>query len=242
MAIGFPIAWLAARTTLPGRRFVLPAHVAGAAAAVLAARPGLGADRSAGRRDVPDRAGLAVGHPPDHGAVRRGAAARPALCPVQLPGHHRRHGGPRAGVRGRRPGARRKPGPGHAADHPDPGPGHLVRAGHRLRRVDQRLRRGRHAGLQLELPSRHLPAVRGDRELPAQLPAGRGHGLAPRRGGGDPAGAAGQGAARPVVRDPVRPDPAGRPPPAQPARRRSRLRRSWRCSSWWPSACRASVR
>ena len=69
----------------------------------------LGADRPAGRRDVPARAGLAVGHPPDHGPVRRGAAARPALRPVQLPGHHRRPGRPRAGVRGRRPGARREP-------------------------------------------------------------------------------------------------------------------------------------
>ena len=40
--IGFPIAWLAARTTMPGRRFVSGRHVAGPAAA----RPGC--PRSAG--------------------------------------------------------------------------------------------------------------------------------------------------------------------------------------------------
>ena len=69
----------------------------------------------------------------------------------------------------------------------DPGPGHLVGARDRLRRVDQRLRRGGHARLQLELHPGHLPAVRGDRQLPAQLPAGRGDGLAAGRAGGDPA-------------------------------------------------------
>ena len=62
--IGFPIAWLAARTTLPGRRLVARRHVAGAAAAVLAARARLGAAGPAGRGDVPGRARLALGHPP----------------------------------------------------------------------------------------------------------------------------------------------------------------------------------
>ena len=42
MAIGFPIAWLAARTTLPGRWLVAPAHVAGAAAVVAARVAGSG--------------------------------------------------------------------------------------------------------------------------------------------------------------------------------------------------------
>ena len=65
-------------------------HVAGAAAAVLAAGARLGAAGPAGRRDVPARARLAVGHPRDHGPVRRGAAARPALRPVHLPGDHGR--------------------------------------------------------------------------------------------------------------------------------------------------------
>ena len=49
-------------------------------------------------------------------------------------------------------------------------PGDLVRAGHRLRRVGERLRRGGDARLQLQLPARYLPALRGHQQLPAELP------------------------------------------------------------------------
>ncbi len=61
---------------------------------------------------------------------------------------------------------------------PDAGAGHLVGAGDRLRRVDQRLRRRRDACVQLELLAGDLPALRGDQQLPAELPdrCGDGHG------------------------------------------------------------------
>ena len=136
--------------------------------------------------------------------------------PFTLPGDHRRAGRARPGVRGRRAGPRREPRAGDAAHRADPRPGHLVGAGDRLRRVGQRLRRGRDARLQLELLARHLSAVRGHRQLPAELPGRRGDGLAAGRGRGHPARPAGPGAARPSLRGAVRAHPAGRPPPAQP--------------------------
>ena len=97
-----------------------------------------------------------------------------------------------------------------AADRADPRAGDHVGAGDRLRRVDLRLRRGRHAGLQLELLARHLRALRGDQQLPAVVPAG-----APAMAWllvaavAIPLRPAGAGAARPVVRDLVRADAAG---------------------------------
>ena len=64
-----------------------------------------------------------------------------------------------------------------------------------------------------------------DRQLPAELPARLGHGHAAGRGHGHPAGPAGPGAARPVLPDAVRADPPGDPAPAEPPGQRSRRRR-----------------
>jgi hypothetical protein len=85
VALGFPNRLAGGAHHLAGPPAGVRRHVAGAAAAVVAAGARLGADRATGRSDVPARAGLAVGHARDHGAVRRPAAARAALRPVQLP-------------------------------------------------------------------------------------------------------------------------------------------------------------
>ena len=78
--------------------------------------------------------------------------------------------------------------------------------------------------------------------FPPSVPAGGGHGLAARRGGRDPAGASGPGAARPVVRGAVRPDPARPSAVSCGAGPRPRPPRGWGCSSRWRWACRASAR
>ena len=126
LAIGFPVAWLAgadhaARAAGWCRGgmwlvLLLPSWL-----------PALGWERLVQPDGVMYRVGLDwpwVTHA-DHGPVRRGAAARAALRAVLLPGHHRRAGRARPGVRGRRPGARRGPGRHAAADRADPRPGHL---------------------------------------------------------------------------------------------------------------------
>ena len=81
-----------------------------------------------------------------------------------------------------------------------------------------------------QLPARHLPALRGHQQLPAQLPRGRGDRLAARRLRGAAARAAGPGAARPVVRGAVRADPAGHRGASSPARARWRRSPGRGCS------------
>src|SRR6202050_985292 len=210
----------AARAPVRGRR-----DAAGAAAAVVAARAGVAAAGAAGRRHVPAWPRPARCHARDHGAVRRRPAARPALGAVLVPRRHRRPGRTGAGVRGRGSGARRQPDRGAAADPADARPRALVRAGDRVRGVDQRLRGGGHARVQLQLLPRHVPAVSGHRQLPAELPGRLGHGLPAGRRRGHPARAAGQGAARAFLPDAVRADQAGRAAPAVAAGRGVRGRR-----------------
>ena len=124
---------------------------------------------------------LPVRHPRDPRPVRRRAAARAALRPVRVPRDHRGARRARPGVRGRRPRPRRRPLAGDPARHADPRAGDLVGARDRLRRVGERLRRRRDARLQVELHARDLPALRGDQQLPAELPDRGGDGLAARR-------------------------------------------------------------
>src|SRR6516225_6968553 len=96
------------------------------------------------------------------------------------------------------PGARREPGPGLAAWSSR---SWLRPSGPRWRSVSRS--RSVTSGWPPRWPALRtsrwpLPAVRRDRELPSRpTPPRRGHGLAAGRRGGDPAGAASQGAARP---------------------------------------------
>ena len=177
LAIGFPIAWLAGRTTLPGRRFV-----AGGMWLVLLLPswlPALGWERLVQPDGVMYRVGLNwpwVTHAimgPFGVVLLLGLRSVPftfLAITAALAGL-----GP--GVRGRGPGARRGPGRHAAADLADAGPGDLVGAGHRVRRVDQRLRGRGHAGLQLELqrwpPTSCYAAIDN---FPPSFPARLGHG------------------------------------------------------------------
>ena len=80
--------------------------------------------------------------------------------------------------------------------------------------------------------ARHLRAVRGDRQLPAVVPARGGDVVAAGGRGRDPAGAAGAGAAGAVVRDLVRADQAGGAAAAVASGGLPGGVRFWGCSSW----------
>ena len=169
---------------MPGRRLVsggmwlalllpswLPAHRLGAAGA-------------AGRRHVPARARLAVGHPPDHGAVRRRAAARAALRAVLLPGDH----APRLAGSGR---SSRTP-PGCTARRrwqamrlivPILAPAIMSALAIGFAESISDFGVAATLAYNSNFTLAHLRALRGDRQLPAVVPARRGDVLAARRGG-----------------------------------------------------------
>ena len=130
--------------------------------------------------------------------------------PFTLPGHHRRPGGPGAGVRGRRPGARRDA-RGQALRLIIPILAPAIWSALAIGFAESISDFGVAATLaynsNFPLATYQLYAAIGN--FPPSFPLAAGDGLAAGRGGGGPAGAAGAGAARPVLRDPVRPDPAG---------------------------------
>ncbi len=215
LAVGFPIAWLAARTSLPGRRLV-----AGGMWLVLLLPswlPALGWQRLVQPDGVLYRVG--IGAPfithlimgPFGVVLLLGLRSVPFTFLAVTAGL--------AGLGQEFEDAARVHGAcaGRAeADPADPRARHLVRAGHQLRRVGERLRRGRDTRLQFQFPARHLPAVRRHQQLPAQLPGRRGDGMAAGGGRGAPAGPAGAGAARPIVRGAVRAQQAGHAAAARP--------------------------
>ncbi len=241
VAIGGPIAWAVARTRLPGRR-----AVAGSMWLILLMPswiPALGWVRLFQAHGVLDRIGvgssfetnLVLG--PFGVVLLLGLRSVPfaflavsaALAGLgqEFEDAARVHGATRLQTR-------------QGADA-DPRAGDLVGARDRLRGVGQRLRDRGDARLQLPLLARHLPALRGDQQLPAQLPGGRGDGLAARRLRGAAARPPGARAARPLLRRPLRPDAPGAPPRPVPRRQAPLRRRRGRLLRRRPARARSSA-
>ena len=199
LAIGFPIAWLANRTTLPGRRFV-----AGSMWLVLLLPswlPALGWVRIVQADGVMYRLGL---HWPWMTHLIMGPFGVVLLLGLRsVPFTYLAITAGLAGLGQEFEDAARVHGAGRAATlrliWPMLAPAIWSALAIGFAEADQRLRRRRDARLRLELLAGDLPALCRHQQLPAELPGSLSDGRAARRSGGHPACAAGTGAARPVL-------------------------------------------